>query len=68
MLVLIGMCGCCKETVARSDNLAQASLPRLGKMRRDSPRPFHASGRSGDQLNFERECAEATVSMCRALT
>jgi len=53
MLVRIGMCGCCRETVARSDNLAQASLSRLGEMSRDLPRPFHGRGRSGNQLNFE---------------
>ncbi|QCD78641.1 hypothetical protein DEO72_LG1g2277 [Vigna unguiculata] len=47
--------------VARADNLAQASLPRLGEMSRDSPRPFHASGRLGDQLSFER----ASISLRR---
>jgi len=54
MLVRIGMCGCCREIVARSDNLAQASLSRLGEMSRDSPRPFHARSRPSDQLSFER--------------
>ncbi|QCE15236.1 hypothetical protein DEO72_LG11g2245 [Vigna unguiculata] len=47
--------------VARADNLTQASLPRLGEMSRDSPRPFPASGRSSDQLSFER----ASVSLKR---
>jgi len=61
MLVWIGMCDCCREIVARSDNLAQASLPRLGEMSRDSHRPFHASGRSGNRLSFER----ASVSLKR---
>jgi len=42
------------RTMARADNLAQASLPRLGEMSRDSLRPFHASGRSSNQLSFER--------------
>ena len=42
------------KTVARVDNLAQANLPRLGKMSKHSPRTFHASGRSSDQLSFER--------------
>jgi len=36
-------------------------LPRLGEMSRYSPRPFHASGHSGDQLSFER----ASVSLRR---
>jgi len=49
------------RTVARADNLAQATLPRLGEMSRDSPRSFDASGRSSDQLSFER----ASVSLRR---
>jgi len=68
MLVWLGMNGCCRKSVARSDNLAQASLSRLGEMSRGSPRPFYARGRWGNQLKFERasvlpkrECAEATV-------
>jgi len=40
--------------VARAVNLAQASLPRLGEVSRDSPRLFHAKSRSGNQLSFER--------------
>jgi len=54
MLVWLGMDGCRRKTVARSDNLAQASLSRLGKMSRDSPKPFYARGCSSDQLSFER--------------
>ncbi|QCD87117.1 hypothetical protein DEO72_LG3g1649 [Vigna unguiculata] len=49
-----GSYGLLMETVARSDNLAQASLSRLGEMSIDSPRPFHARGRSGNHLRFER--------------
>jgi len=44
MLVWIGMYGCCRETVVRSDNLAQASLSRLGEIGKDSPRPFSREG------------------------
>jgi len=33
-----------------TDNLAQASWPRLGEMSRGSPRPSRARGRSADQL------------------
>jgi len=33
-----------------TDNLAQASWPRLGEMSRGSPRSSCARGRSGDQL------------------
>jgi len=35
--------------VGSTDNLAQASLPRLGEMSRGSPRAFCASCRSSDQ-------------------
>jgi len=35
--------------VVNTDNLAQASLPRLGEMSRGSPKAFYASCRSGDQ-------------------
>ena len=48
-------------TVARVVNLTQVSLPRLGEVNRDSPRLFHANGRSGDQLSFE----QASVSLRR---
>ena len=61
MLVWLGMNGCRRKTVARSDNLAQESLSRLGEMSRGSPRPFYARGRLGDQLSFER----ASVSLRR---
>jgi len=44
MLVWTGMFGCCRKIVARSDNLTQASLSRLGEMGRDSPRPFSREG------------------------
>ncbi|QCD89981.1 hypothetical protein DEO72_LG4g933 [Vigna unguiculata] len=37
------------RTVANTDNLAQASWPRLGEMSRGTPRAFYASCRSGDQ-------------------
>jgi len=47
--------------VARSHNLAQASLSRLGEMNRGSPIPFYARGRSSNQLKFER----ASVSLRR---
>ena len=47
--------------VARTDNLAQASLSRLGKVSKGSPRPSRANGHSGDQLSFER----ASVSLRR---
>jgi len=40
------------RTMASTDNLAQASLPRLGKMSRGSPRAFYASCCSGDQTLF----------------
>jgi len=41
--------------VVNTDFLTQASLPHLGEINRGSPRLFHASGRSGDRLSFERE-------------
>jgi len=49
--ILFGICICVMQarTVASADNLAQASLPRLGKISRGSPKTFHASCRSGDQ-------------------
>jgi len=40
MLFWTGVCGCCRKTVARPDNLAQASQSRLDEMGKDSPRPF----------------------------
>jgi len=36
----LGMNGCRRKTVARPDNLAQASLSRPGEMSRGSPRLF----------------------------
>ena len=56
-----GMSGCRRETAARFDNLAQASLSRLGEMSRGALRPFSTMGRSGDLLSFER----ASVSLRR---
>ena len=47
--------------MARAVNLAQATLPRLGEVSRDSLKLFHANGRSGDHLSFER----ASVSLKR---
>jgi len=45
------------RTVVRTDNLAQASLSRLGEISRGSPRSFYVSCRSGDQTLFRaREC------------
>jgi len=38
--------------VAESDELAQASLPRLGEIYRDSPKSFFTKGRPGDPLYF----------------
>jgi len=69
------------RTVARTDNLTQASLSRLGEISRGLPMPFYASCRSGDQILFwARECLaqargshlsenvqKATVLVCRAL-
>jgi len=40
------------ETVARPDNLTQASQSHLGETNRDSPKPYCAKGRPGDPLNF----------------
>jgi len=50
-----------ERTVAMTDNLAQASLSRLGEVSKGSPKPSRANGRSGDQLSFER----ASVSLKR---
>ena len=47
--------------MAMTDNLAQASLSRLGEVSKGSPKPSRANGRSGDQLSFER----ASVSLKR---
>ncbi|QCD99323.1 hypothetical protein DEO72_LG7g604 [Vigna unguiculata] len=44
MLVWTGVCNCCRKTVVRPDNLAQASQSRLGEMDRGSPRPFLREG------------------------
>ena len=51
-LVWFGVGDCCRKTVARPANLAQASQSRLGEINRDSPKPFYARGRPGDPLNF----------------
>ena len=40
VLFWTGVGGCCRKTVARPDNLVQASQSRLGEMDKDSPRPF----------------------------
>ena len=61
VLIWFGMSDCRRKTVARFDNLAQASLSHLGEMSRGSPRSFSAKGRSGDWLSFER----ASVSLRR---
>ncbi|QCD78812.1 hypothetical protein DEO72_LG1g2448 [Vigna unguiculata] len=45
--------------MAGTDNLAQASLSRLGKVSRGSPKPSRAKSRSGDPLSFE----QASVSL-----
>ena len=58
--------------MANTDNLAQASLPRLGEMSRGSPKAFCVSCRSSDQnssrclawakgISPKRDCAGATV-------
>jgi len=52
MLGWVGVSGCCRRTVARPDNLTQASQSRLGETNRDSPKPSWAKGRPGDPLNF----------------
>ena len=51
-LFWIGVGDCCRKTVARPANLAQASQSRLGEMDRDSPKPFYVKGHPGDQLIF----------------
>jgi len=53
----LGVCGWLlhERTVVSTGFLAQASLPLLGEINRGSPRLFHMSCRSGDQLCFERE-------------
>jgi len=50
----LGVCGWLlhERTMVSIGFLAQASLPRLGKINRGLPRLFHASGHSGDQLCF----------------
>jgi len=55
VIALFGLVLVCyaSEQWAWADNLAQASLPRLGEMSRGSPRPFRARGHLGDQLSFE---------------
>jgi len=45
------------EQWVSTDNLAQASLPRLGEMSRGSPRYSRAMGRSGDQLNLSERAS-----------
>jgi len=44
-----------ERIVVSTSFLVQVSLSRLGESNRGSPRLFHASCRSGDQLCFERE-------------
>ena len=54
-VVWSGGCHCCRKTVARPANPAQARQSRLGEMSRGSPKPFYARGRPGDPLIiFER--------------
>jgi len=52
VLVWFGVGDCCRKTVARPANLAQASQSRLGEIDKDSPKPYCAKGRPGDSLNF----------------
>ena len=54
MYFWLGINGCRRKTVARSDNLAQRDEQRLTQT-------FYARGRSSNQLNFER----ASVSLKR---
>jgi len=51
-LVSFGVGDCCRNTVARPANLAQASQSRLGEIDRDSPK-----------APFTREAAQATRSI-----
>ena len=53
---LVLVCNASEQWV-RTDNLAQESLPRLGEMRRGSPRYFRARGRSVDQLNLSERAS-----------
>jgi len=51
----VGLVCYASEPWARTDNLAQASLPRPGEMSWGLPRNFRTRGRLGDQLSlFER--------------
>jgi len=60
VLFWTGVGGCCRKTVARPDNLAQASQSRLGEMDRDSPR---RDGQGLAQTFCTREVAQATNSV-----
>jgi len=55
------------EQWVRTDNLAQAGLPRLGEMIRGSPRPFRARGRSGDQLSLSERASRLSENAQRPL-
>jgi len=54
IVALFGLVWVCyaSEQWVRTDNLAQASLPRPGEISRGSPRYSRARGLSGDQLNL----------------
>jgi len=56
---LFGLVWVCyaSEQWVRTDNLAQASLPRPGKMSKGSPRYSRARGRLGDQLNLSERAS-----------
>jgi len=53
--VWLGVGDCCRKTVARPANFAQASQSRLSEIDRDSPKPFYVRGRPGSPLNFLSE-------------
>jgi len=59
IIALFGLVWVCyaSEHWVRTDNLAQASLLRLGEMSRGSPRYFCAKGRPGDQLNLSERAS-----------
>ncbi|QCE00780.1 hypothetical protein DEO72_LG7g2070 [Vigna unguiculata] len=57
-----GVRDCCRKTVARPANLAQASQSRLGEMNRDSPKPsLRERSPRRPTLYFER----ASISLRR---
>jgi len=56
-----GMSGCRREIAVRSDNLAQASLSRLGEMSGSSPKLFARRVAQATSSDFDR----ASVSLRR---